>query len=85
MHLTSLDVNGLPSCHFTPCSSWNVSVVLALSHDQLLPISGTIVSRFASSFVWSNSTRLLKTGMNGNTVEIVASSWIEALGGVSHT
>jgi hypothetical protein len=37
----------------------------------------------ASGLVWSNSTRLLNTGMNGNTVEIVASSWIEALGGLS--
>ena len=32
---------------------------------------------------WSNSTTLLDTGMNGNTVETVASSWIEALGGLS--
>jgi len=39
----------------------------------------------ASSFVWSKSTRLLNTGMNGKTVEMVASSWIEAIGGVSQT
>src|SRR5262245_52473617 len=32
---------------------------------------------------WSKSTRLLKRPMNGVTVETVASSWIEALGGLS--
>ncbi len=42
-----------------------------------------MVSREDSGLVWSNTTRLLNTGMNGNTVEIVASSWIDALGGLS--
>ena len=31
----------------------------------------------------AKSTRLLNSDMNGSTVELVASSWIEALGGLS--
>src|SRR5205809_8032908 len=44
VHFTSAAVNGLPSCHFTPSCSLNVSFVLSALHDQLVARSGTIVS-----------------------------------------
>ena len=42
-----------------------------------------MVSIVLSGFCWSNTTRLLNTPMNGCTVEMVASSWMEALGRLS--
>src|ERR1041384_1779167 len=35
VHFTSLAVNGLPSCHFTPWRSLKVSSVRSSFHDQL--------------------------------------------------
>ena len=83
VHCTSLAVNGLPSCHLTPWRSLNVSLVLVASQAQLSARSGTMVSIVLSGFCWSNTTRLLNTPMNGCTVEMVASSWMEALGRLS--
>src|SRR5438477_5571423 len=80
---TSRDVNGLPSCHFTPSCSSKVSSVLAAFHFHDLARSGTIVLTLFCATCWSNITRLLNTGMKGTTVDAVASSWIEALGGLS--
>src|SRR4051812_40439424 len=83
VHLTSDEVNGLPSCHFTPSRSLKVRSLPSLLHAHSVARSGTILSgRFCFS-AGSNTTRLLYTDMNGMTVEIVASSWIEALGGLS--
>ena len=42
-----------------------------------------MVSKLFSGLVWSNSTRLLNTAMNGWVTETVASSCSEALGGLS--
>ena len=42
---TSADVNGLPSCHFTPCLSLKLSVFLSPLQVQLSAKSGTIESR----------------------------------------
>src|SRR6516225_791851 len=83
-HLTSAaGVNGLPSCHLTPCRSLKVSRVWSSSHDQLSASSGWINSgRFCLSSCL-NKTRLLKTPIIGATVEIVASSWIDMLAGLS--
>src|SRR5262249_34843410 len=44
VHLTSLAVNGLPSCHFTPSRSLNLSSVLSSFHDHSVASSGTIDS-----------------------------------------
>ena len=44
VHFTSFDVNGLPSCQVTPSRSLKVSAVFALSQDQLVASSGTIVA-----------------------------------------
>ena len=83
VHFTSLEVNGLPSCHFTPSRSLKVSFVLSAFHDQLSASSGTILSGLLIFSFGSKKTRLLNTPMNGMFTEIVASSWIEALGGLS--
>src|SRR5215469_8909911 len=42
VHLTSLAVNGLPSCHLTPSRSGNVRSVPSSFHDQPVARSGTI-------------------------------------------
>ena len=83
VHCTSLAVNALPSCHFTPWRSLNVSLVLESSQAQLSARSGTMVSVELSFLAWSNITRLLNTAMNGCTVEMVASSWMDPLGRLS--
>src|SRR3954454_14918579 len=83
VHCTSLAVNGWPSCHFTPCRSLNVSLVLVESHDQLSARSGITVSMLSWTFAGSNTTRLLKTAANGVTDAMVDSSSKEALGGLS--
>src|SRR3954468_11592622 len=83
VHCTSLAVNGLPSCHFTPCRSLKVSLVLVESQDQLSARSGITVSRLSWTFAGSKTTRLLKTAANGVTEAMVDSSSREALGGLS--
>src|SRR4051812_16401770 len=44
VHLTSAEVNGLPSCHFTPSRNWKVSVRSSSLQAQEVPRSGTILS-----------------------------------------
>src|ERR1700741_4813504 len=83
VHFTSFDVNGWPSCHFTPWRSLKVSLVLSAFHVQLSARSGTILSGLLTFSLGSKTTRLLNTAMNGWFTEIVDSSWIEALGGLS--
>src|SRR6478736_7933909 len=83
VHFTSLAENGFPSCHFTPWRSLKVSLVSSGFHDQLSARSGTIVSGLFTFSLGSKKTRLLNTAMNGWLTEIVDSSWIEALGGLS--
>ena len=80
---TSAAVNGLPSCHRTPCRSLKASCLPSPFHDQLVARSGTIESKLFLATFWSNITRLLNSPMNGTATETVASSWIDALGGVS--
>src|SRR5205085_8345061 len=83
VHLTSLAVNGLPSCHLTPWRSLNVSPVLSSSHDHSLARSGTIDCRVACGTSCLYMTRLLKTPIIGPWPAIVASSWIDTLAGLS--
>src|SRR4029079_7940726 len=83
VHCTSLAVNGWPSCHFTPCRSLNVSLVLVESQDQLSARSGTTESMLSWTCAGSNTTRLLKMAANGVTEAIVASSCSEVEGGLS--
>src|SRR5258708_4918446 len=83
VHLTSLAVNGLPSCHLTPRRSLKVSAVLSSSHDHSVARSGTIELRLVCATCWSYMTRLLKTPCIGPWDAMVASSWIDMLAGLS--
>src|SRR5437868_598357 len=83
VHLTSLAVNGLPSCHLTPWRSLKVSPVLSSSHDHSLARSGTIVLMLVCAICWSYMTKLLKTPIIGPCPAMVASSWIDMLAGLS--
>src|SRR5215510_6094174 len=83
VHCTSFAVNGWPSCHFTPCRSLKVSLVLVESHDQLSARSPTTVSRLSCCFAGSNTTRLLNTAAKGITEAMVDSSSNDAEGGLS--
>src|SRR3954464_9694261 len=69
VHLTSADVNGLPSCHLTPWRSLKVSFLLSLLHAQPSARSGTIESTLFCGTSCLNTTRLLKTGMKGMLIE----------------
>src|ERR1700761_5867522 len=81
VHCTSLAVNGVPSCHLTPCRSLKVSLVFVASRDQLSARSGMIVSRLSWVFAGSNRTRLLKIAAKGVTEAMVDSSSSEVEGG----
>src|SRR5437016_210279 len=82
VHLTSLAVNGLPSCHLMPGRSLKVSSLPSSLHDQLEARSGTIEFRLFCGTCWSNITRLLNTPIIGPSVAIVDSSWIDMLAGL---
>jgi hypothetical protein len=83
VHLTSFDVKGLPSCHVTPWRSFMVSLVLLASQAQLSASSGRITSGRLIGSAWSKMTRLLNTAMKGWVVALVASSRMDALGGLA--
>src|SRR6516165_8399504 len=83
VHLTSAAVNGLPSCHLTPCRNGKVSSVPSSLHDQLLARSGTTVSRLDLAMCWSYMTRLLNTPIIGCNAARVDSSRIDMLAGLS--
>src|ERR1700719_709266 len=83
VHLTSLAVNGLPSCHLTPWRNLKVSTVPSSFHDHSLARSGTIVSSRFCAMCWSNITRLLNTAIIGPSETIVDSSRIDMLAGLS--
>src|SRR5438067_12405083 len=83
VHLTSAAVNGLPSCHLTPSRSLKVSSFPSSLHDQLVARSGTIDSTRFCATCWSNRTRLLNTPIIGMIVEMLPSSRIDMLAGLS--
>src|SRR5205809_7239310 len=83
VHCTSFAVNGWPSCHFTPCRSLNVSLVLVKSQDQLSARSGITVSMLSWTLAGSNTTWLLKMAANGVNEAMVVCSCNEVEGGVS--
>src|SRR6201988_1293778 len=56
VHLTSVAVNGLPSCHLTPSRSLKVSSFPSSLHDQLEAKSETIELRVFCGTCWSNIT-----------------------------
>ena len=83
VHFTSAEVKGLPSCQVTPCCRTKVRVLPSSLQLQLLARSGTMSSRLFWRSCWLNSTRLLNTPIMGSTTEIVPSSWIDMLAGLS--
>src|SRR5438477_7815616 len=83
VHLTSAAVNGLPSCHFTPCRRWKTSLVPSSSQAQSVASSGTMSERLFCATRWSNSTRLFITAIIGRSATTVVSSWIDMLAGLS--
>src|SRR5690349_9024583 len=83
VHFTSAALNGLPSCHFTPLRTVKVSVLPSSLQDHFSARSGTMSSRLFCFLVGSNITRLLNTPIIGSTTEIVPSSWIDMLAGLS--
>src|SRR5258708_37974376 len=82
VHSTSLAVKAQPSCHLTPRCSLKVSSVLSSFQLHDSARSGRIDLSLFCATLGSNTTRLLKIGMYGTTVEGLLSSWIEALGGL---
>src|SRR5258708_21692610 len=83
VHLTSLAVNGLPSCHLTPWRSGKVSSVPSSLHDQLTAKSGTIDCILFCGTSCLYITRLLKTPIIGRLTAAVASSCSDMLAGLS--
>src|SRR5439155_892853 len=74
--LTSREVNGWPSCHFTPLRRKNTRFRKLSCHDHFSASSPMIVSTLSVFLRGSKSTRLLRHGIAGQTVEIVAVSWM---------
>src|SRR5205085_12295153 len=83
VHLTSLAVNGLPSCHLTPWRNLKVSSLPSSLQAQLSARSGTTDARLFCFTCWSNMTRLLNTPIIGPWAKTVASSNIDMLAGLS--
>src|SRR5207253_7278277 len=83
VHCTSFAAKGRPSCHFTPSRNSNVSRVPSSFHDQAVARSGTIDCNVFCGTCWSNITRLLNTAIIGATVEIVTSSRVDMVAGLS--
>src|SRR5262245_39054045 len=83
VHLTSLAVNGLPSCHLTSWRSGKVSSVPSSLHDQLTARSGTIDCMLFCGTSCLYITRLLKTPIIGRLAAAVASSCNDMLAGLS--
>ena len=76
VNLTSFDVNGWSSCHFTPLRRKNTRFRRLSCHDHFSASSPMIVSSLSVFLSGSKSTRLLRQGIAGQTVEIVAVSWM---------
>src|SRR6202158_3080507 len=83
VHLTSAEVNGLPSCHLTPWRNLNVSSLASSLQAHSVARSGTIVSGLFCATCWSYITRLLKTPIIGRNAAPVASSCSDMLAGLS--
>src|SRR5206468_2692313 len=83
VHLTSLAVNGLPSCHVMPWRSGKVSSVPSSLHDQLTAKSGTIDCILFCGTSCLYITRLLNTPIIGRLAAAVASSCSDMLAGLS--
>src|SRR5438093_12336850 len=76
VNFTSFEVNGWPSCDLTFLPRKKTRFRKLSCHDHFSASSPMIVSTLSVFFRGSKSTRLLKQGIAGQTVEIVDVSWI---------
>ena len=74
--LNVLRVKGFPSCHFTSFRRKNTRFRYPSCQDHFSARSPMIVSGLSVAFRGSKSTRLLRQGIVGHTVEMVEVSWI---------
>src|SRR3954466_8932245 len=65
VHFTSAELNGLPSCHFTPSRSLKVSAFLSALHDHSIASSGVRLSTLFCGFCRKAMNRLVKMGLQG--------------------
>src|SRR5450830_1891384 len=82
VHLTSAEVNGLPSCHFTPLRRWKVSVLLSLETSQLSASAGRSLKSLSYSTRPSNTLALKKpvgAAVLSAEVRITGSGWMIAV------
>src|SRR6516165_11824767 len=82
VHLTSLAVNGLPSCHLTPWRSVKLSSFPSSLHDQRRELRHDCLQAVLRH-VLVVERRLLNTPIIGIEVDNVASSRIDMLAGLS--
>jgi hypothetical protein len=56
VNLTSADVNGTPSCHFTPSRSFHVTSIPPSARSRTPPLSsdGTSAARSGTTFIFSS-------------------------------
>src|SRR5262252_124185 len=83
VHLTSAEVNGLPSCHLTLCRNGKVSSVPSSFQAQPVARSGTIERRLFCGTSCLYMTRLLNTPDIGRLTAWVDSSRGDMLAGLS--
>src|ERR1700730_12289499 len=82
-HWTAFAVSGRPVCAPKPSRNRKLSSVPSSFHDQLVARSGAMDFNVFCGTCWSKMTRLLNTAIIGATVEIVTSSSVDMLAGVS--
>src|SRR5207302_30198 len=83
VHWTSFAVKGCPSCQRTLSRRRKVNSVPSSFHDHCVARSGTIDCNVFCGTCWSKTARLLNTAIIGATVEIVTSSRVDMLAGLS--
>src|SRR5262249_19006938 len=83
VHLTSVAVKGLPSCHLTPLRNGRVNSVPSSFQFQPVASSGTIACMLFFGSSCLNRTRLLKIPMPGRLAATVDSSCTDRLAGLS--
>src|ERR1700680_921120 len=83
VHLTSLAVKGLTSCHLPPWRSGKVNSVASSVHDQPVARSGITDCMLVCATSCLYMTRLLNTPIIGRKDATVDSSRIDMLAGLS--
>ena len=66
VHFTSAEVNGLPSCHFTPWRKVKVRAVPSSLHFHAVASSGRMVSRLCCGMCWSKMHQIVEHRHEGD-------------------